>query len=76
MKRIYIIEPKGEIDEDSLKLIAASSQSEALRIVTKNLFDCRVATTLEVAKMLDVGGMVEGKMDDEEELTTQETEGV
>ena len=58
-KRVYIIEPQGSIEQGNNRLVVASSQGEALRIVTQNTFACRVATTLEVAEMVGAGKQLE-----------------
>jgi hypothetical protein len=58
-KRVYIIEPQGVIEIGDNRLVVASSQGEALRIVTQNTFACRVATTLEVAEMIGAGKQLE-----------------
>jgi len=68
-KRVYIIEPQGNIEQGDNRLVVAGSIGEALRIVTQNAFACRVATTLEVAEMVGNGKKLEKREVTQEDLS-------
>lgn len=72
--RIYIIEPQGNITAGDNRLVMASNQAEAIRLVTKNVFNCRVATTIEVAEMIGSGTKLE-KVEPATAPENQELEG-
>jgi hypothetical protein len=48
--RIYIV-----TNDNTTKLIEATSQAQALRHATKNLFSCKIPTTKQVAELLKKG---------------------
>ncbi len=72
MSRVYIVEPQGNIVSGESRLVVAGNQAEAIRLVTKNVFACRPATTLEVARMISAGvKLEEAEPVVQENLTTE-----
>lgn len=59
LTRIYIVTSKLESKPGENMLIEASNASQALRHAVQGAFECRVATTLEVAAIIGGGGKLE-----------------
>jgi hypothetical protein len=57
--RIYLITSNIQLAPEQEVLVEASSAAQALRYATKEAFECRVATTLEVAAIIGNGGKLE-----------------
>ena len=56
MTRIYYVK---EINSDRVKLVEASSQAQALSYVSKEAFECRVASQKDIISALTGGSIVE-----------------
>lgn len=54
--RIYIISEK---DSDTVRMIEAASQAQAIRCAIKGRFTVTVANALEVAELMKAGAQVE-----------------
>lgn len=65
--RIYKVQSKGQAGKTPARLVEAISAAQALRYATIGLFECDVAHTTDVAKLMTAGVKVESAMSPEAE---------